>query len=125
MPIEDIGDFIGSLRRRERSGPAGTSRLSALAVLRLMTSSYLVGNSTGRSPAFRPSECGSRKRQQGGKLLSDLLRNLPSPGSYESARKIARRDRMDGGKPNHLASPTIKKCATANQQRTGTGLGNG
>src|SRR5215470_13867320 len=32
----------------------GTVRPSALAVLRLMTSSYFVGNSTGRSPGFSP-----------------------------------------------------------------------
>src|SRR5262249_23479938 len=32
----------------------GTSRLSDLAVLRLMTSSYLVGCSTGRSAGFAP-----------------------------------------------------------------------
>jgi hypothetical protein len=33
---------------------AGTSRPSALAVLRLMTSSYLVGACTGRSAGFSP-----------------------------------------------------------------------
>src|SRR5262245_11466016 len=32
----------------------GISRLSDLAVLRLITSSYLVGCSTGRSPGFAP-----------------------------------------------------------------------
>jgi hypothetical protein len=32
----------------------GTLRPSALAVLRLITSSYLVGACTGRSPAFSP-----------------------------------------------------------------------
>ena len=32
---------------------------------------------------------------------------------------------MDGGKPNHLASSTIKKCTSAHEQCTGTGLGNG
>ena len=32
----------------------GTSRLSALAVLRLMRSSNLVGNRTGRSAGFAP-----------------------------------------------------------------------
>jgi hypothetical protein len=32
----------------------GTSRPSAFAVFRLMTSSMLVGNSTGKSPALVP-----------------------------------------------------------------------
>src|SRR5262245_20869620 len=36
------------------SNVGGTSRPSALAVLRLMTSSYLVGACTGRSPGFSP-----------------------------------------------------------------------
>ena len=36
------------------SSDAGTSRPSALAVLRLMTSSYLVGACTGRSAGFSP-----------------------------------------------------------------------
>ena len=36
------------------SSVGGTSRPSALAVLRLITSSYLVGACTGRSPGFAP-----------------------------------------------------------------------
>ena len=36
------------------SSVGGTSRPSALAVLRLMTSSYLVGACTGRSAGFSP-----------------------------------------------------------------------
>src|SRR5262249_3548001 len=36
------------------SSVGGTSRPSALAVLRLNTSSYFVGACTGRSPAFSP-----------------------------------------------------------------------
>ena len=36
------------------SSVGGTSRPSALAVLRLITSSYLVGTWTGRSAGFRP-----------------------------------------------------------------------
>src|SRR5262244_2730557 len=36
------------------SSVAGTARPSALAVLRLISSSNLVGNSIGRSPAFAP-----------------------------------------------------------------------
>ena len=43
---------ITSSARASRLG--GTSRLSALAVLRLMTSSYLVGACTGRSAGFSP-----------------------------------------------------------------------
>src|SRR5262245_63833661 len=35
----------------------GTSRPSAFAVLRLMTSSYLVGACTGRSAGFSPLGC--------------------------------------------------------------------
>src|SRR6516162_4704517 len=36
------------------SNVAGTSRPSAFAVFRLITSSYLVGACTGRSPGFSP-----------------------------------------------------------------------
>src|SRR5207244_10197354 len=36
------------------SSVGGTSRPRALAVLRLMTNSNLVGNCTGRSPGFAP-----------------------------------------------------------------------
>src|SRR5262245_18442864 len=36
------------------SNEAGTVRPSALAVLRLITSSYLIGACTGRSPGFSP-----------------------------------------------------------------------
>ena len=43
---------ITSSARASRGG--GTSRLSALAVFRLMTSSYLVGACTGRSAGFSP-----------------------------------------------------------------------
>ena len=46
--------FTRSPRRRGRAPSAGTSRPSALAVLRLITSSYLVGACTGRSAGFSP-----------------------------------------------------------------------
>ena len=48
------GSFIRSPRRRAASKVGGTSRPSALAVLRLMTSSNLVGACTGRSAGFSP-----------------------------------------------------------------------
>src|SRR5262249_3789203 len=62
----DIDPVSGRLRRNERaashsiassaraSNVGGTSRPSALAVLRLITSSYLVGACTGRSAGFVP-----------------------------------------------------------------------
>src|SRR5215813_6437827 len=40
---------------------------SALAALRLMTSSNLVGNSTGRSPGFSPLSMGRHRRRHGDK----------------------------------------------------------
>ena len=46
--------LIRSPRRRGRAGSAGRSRPSALAVLRLITRSNLVGCSTGRSAGFEP-----------------------------------------------------------------------
>ena len=46
--------LIRSPRRRGRVGIGGTSRPSALAVLRLITNSYLVGACTGRSAGFSP-----------------------------------------------------------------------
>ena len=46
--------FIRSPRRRGRAASAALSRPSALAVLRLITSSYLVGACTGRSAGFSP-----------------------------------------------------------------------
>src|SRR5262249_32556153 len=47
-PVHSITSSATSSRSR------GISRLSDLAVLRLITSSYLVGCSTGRSPGFAP-----------------------------------------------------------------------
>ena len=46
--------LIRSPRRRGRAASAALSRPSALAVLRLITSSYLVGACTGRSAGFSP-----------------------------------------------------------------------
>src|SRR5262245_51640772 len=50
--VRNPGYSITSSARASRVG--GTSRPSALAVLRLMTSSYLVGACTGRSAGFSP-----------------------------------------------------------------------
>ena len=49
VPIADITPLIRSPRRRAPISVGGTLRPSALAVLRLITSSYLVGACTGRS----------------------------------------------------------------------------
>ena len=52
------------LTRSPRQRPRAKSaelRPSALAVLRLMTSSSLVGCSTGKSAGFSPLECGRRR----------------------------------------------------------------
>ena len=46
--------FIRSPRRRGRAASAGMSRPSALAVLRLITSSNLVGCMIGSSAGFAP-----------------------------------------------------------------------
>src|SRR5262249_12406387 len=46
------GHSITSSARASSVG--GTSKPSALAVLRLITSSYFVGNCTGKSPGFSP-----------------------------------------------------------------------
>ena len=46
--------LIRSPRRRGASSVGGTSRPSALAVLRLMTNSNLVACMTGRSAGFSP-----------------------------------------------------------------------
>ena len=46
--------LIRSPRRRSASSLSGISRPSALAVLRLITSSNFVGSITGRSPGFSP-----------------------------------------------------------------------
>src|SRR5438876_11219176 len=50
--LRRAGYSITSLARARSDG--GTSRPSALAVLRLITSSYLVGAWTGRSAGFSP-----------------------------------------------------------------------
>ena len=44
---------------------SGTVRPSALAVLRLMTNSNLVGCWTGNRKAWRPPECGRHTRRPG------------------------------------------------------------
>ena len=49
-----MDEWPRSPRRRGRAAIGGTSRPSALAVLRLITSSYLVGACTGRSAGFSP-----------------------------------------------------------------------
>src|SRR5438105_2416823 len=51
-PLHECAHSITSSARA--STVAGTSRPSALAVLRLITSSYLVGACTGRSAGFSP-----------------------------------------------------------------------
>ena len=53
VPIADIAHFIRSPRRRVRAAASGQSRPSALAVLRLMTNSYLVGAVPADRPASR------------------------------------------------------------------------
>jgi hypothetical protein len=51
-----LDDLIRSRehRRRDREADGGIVRPSALAVFRLMTSSNLVGCSTGKSAGFAP-----------------------------------------------------------------------
>src|SRR5262245_3050342 len=51
LPLWSLYSITSSARA---SSVGGTSRPSALAVLRLITSSYLVGACTGRSPGFSP-----------------------------------------------------------------------
>ena len=53
VPIADIGCYSITSSARA-STDAGTVRPSALAVLRLMTSSYLVGACTGMSAGLSP-----------------------------------------------------------------------
>ena len=53
-PLTDMVRFIRSPRRGASRSLGGMVRLRALAVLRLITSSILVGNSTGRSPGLAP-----------------------------------------------------------------------
>ena len=55
-PIADMRAFIHSTGPSARLACWGTLRPSALAVLRLITSSYLVGACTGRSAGFSPSK---------------------------------------------------------------------
>jgi hypothetical protein len=52
-PKADMTPLIRSPRQRGLAA-GGTARPSALAVLRLIASSYLVGVCTGRSEVFRP-----------------------------------------------------------------------
>ena len=54
VPIADIRPLIRSPRRHERAATAARVRPSAFAVLRLITSSSLVGAYTGRSAGFSP-----------------------------------------------------------------------
>src|SRR5262249_44813187 len=52
---DDVAPFHSITSSASASSLSGTLRPSALAVLRLITSSYLVGSSTGRSAGFAPS----------------------------------------------------------------------
>src|SRR6516164_6274493 len=51
---DELAAFHSSTSSARASTVAGTSRPSALAAVRLMTSSNLVGCSTGMSPGFAP-----------------------------------------------------------------------
>src|SRR5262245_23318239 len=51
---DEIATFHSITSSARASSVSGTSRPSALAVLRLMTRSYLAGACTGRSPGFSP-----------------------------------------------------------------------
>src|SRR5262249_37464479 len=51
---DELAAFHSITSSARASSVAGTSRPSAFAVLRLMTSSYLVGACTGRSAGFSP-----------------------------------------------------------------------
>src|SRR5215469_1409677 len=53
-PIADIGSGHSIISSARASSEGGTVRPIALAVLRLITSSYLVGACTGRSAGFSP-----------------------------------------------------------------------
>ena len=54
VPIADIGSLIRSPLGALRAMSDGTVRPSSLAVLRLITSSYLFGVCTGKSAGFSP-----------------------------------------------------------------------
>ena len=54
VPIADMQLLYSITSSARASSDGGTSRPSALAVLRLITSSYLVGACTGRSAGFSP-----------------------------------------------------------------------
>ena len=72
--------IIRSPRRRGRAASAARSRPSALAVFRLMTSSNLVGCSTGRSPASpRAESCRHSRRRAGTGRRSSLHRTSDRP----------------------------------------------
>src|SRR6202051_4827155 len=51
---DELAPFHSITSSARASTVAGTSRPSALAVLRLITNSYLVGACTGRSAGFSP-----------------------------------------------------------------------
>src|SRR5215470_15697745 len=51
---DELAPFHSITSSARASNEAGTSRPSAFAVLRLITSSYLVGACTGRSAGFSP-----------------------------------------------------------------------
>jgi hypothetical protein len=63
-----VGRFLHSITWSEMTNSvSGTVRPSALAVLRLMTSSNAVACCTGKWQAWRPSECARRiERRLGG-----------------------------------------------------------
>ena len=69
----------------------GMIRPSALAVLRLIASSYLVGACTGRSPGFSPLVCGRRNKQRAGtghvprKSTCDIEIPARSPFAFASS----------------------------------------
>src|SRR5262249_659829 len=100
---------ITSSGRTSRDG--GTSSRSALAVFRLITSSYLVGARTGRSAGFSP-----RRRRVSFTLYVPAARMT----SAHFAMSASRLKRIPGRGGGEFRYPTLAPRRNPTPERTGT-----
>ena len=102
------------------SSVGGTSRPSAFAVLRLMTSSNLVDCTTGRSAGFSPLRIGRCRRRPDDTHPRGWLRSSSARRHRQMSRDWKDRgDRMARRQVDQLDTPADKKWIGTDEKRVG------
>ena len=117
---------IRSPRRHGRAATAVRSRPSALAVLRLITSSYLVGACTGKSAGFCALEDAVDVASRTPKLVEEIrpIRNQSAGGDI-IAFLVDRGQLVLGGKSDDQITMDRRQRACRQDQTTIRGLREG